>query len=89
MEFLEYGGRLYEITIFGSVDEDRLVLECVDMAADGGLVLTLRRDPMGRLMIQPAGREFPPGLAAMVEAIGARELPTDEGTRNEGSQDDA
>lgn len=59
MEFLEYSGRLDEIAIFGSVDEDRLVLECVDMAADGGLVLSVRREPTGQLRIEPAGRAFP------------------------------
>lgn len=75
MEFLEYARRVYEITIFASVDEDTLLLECADMAQDGGLLFVLRRALDGEILLRAQGREIPMGLIQLAEAIASRELP--------------
>jgi hypothetical protein len=75
MEILVYRGRKIELTILGDIDHDELVLEVVDLSADGGFWFSLARNHDGVLAIrQYMERPIPLDLLEQVARIAGVEL---------------
>lgn len=74
MEVITHRGRLYELTIFGDIVNDELVLECWDLSKDGGFLFVMVRDMEGQMILRPQNKPIPLDLLERVAAIAGIEL---------------
>ena len=76
MERFDHHGQPIELIVFGNIDSDRLVIECWDMAVDGGLIFNIWRRPDTQLlMLEPFAKTISLDLIDRVKAFAADELP--------------
>lgn len=75
IDVIQYRGRLVELTVFCDMATDEWVVECMDLAPDGGMLCVFARDAADVLELRPEGLPIPVDLLERLVAFAADHLP--------------